>query len=249
MKVSLFITCLGDLVYPRAGVAVVRILRKLGCEVDFPAGQTCCGQPFFNNGYFDQARPLARRMLDIFQDSRHVVTPSGSCAAMVREHFPRLFADEPDKSRAAALAAKTYEFVEFLTRVLKVEKIQARVPAAVAYHYSCHLRGLGVTDEAQKLLAGLDGVRLLPLEKFDQCCGFGGTFAVKMDHISGAMVRDKVGCIAATGAQIVTAVDAGCLMNIAGALSRAGVPCKALHIAQVLAGDIGELPAAAGFAV
>jgi L-lactate dehydrogenase complex protein LldE len=249
MKASLFITCLGDLVYPQVGAAVVKLLRKHGCEVDFPAGQTCCGQPFFNNGYFDEARPLAERMLNLFEKSEYVVTPSGSCAAMVREHFPMLFPDEPNKARAAALAAKTYELVEFLVNVLKLEKLDVKLPAKATYHYSCHLRGLGVRDEAQRLLSTVDGLELAPMEKFDQCCGFGGTFAVKMDHISGAMVREKVRCIAATGAQLVTATDAGCLMNISGALSREGVPCKAVHIAQVLTGDVGELPEKREFSV
>ncbi len=239
MKVSLFVTCLTDTFYPRAGIAVVKVLEKLGCEVEFPADQTCCGQPMFNNGYHDEARALARRMIQVFEHSECVVTPSGSCAAMVREHYPELLeGDHAFEEGAKELAGKTYEFVEFLVKVLKVDlrAIGVRLPGKATYHYSCHLRGLGMTDaHTVGLLRQIDGLEFVPLEKADQCCGFGGTFAMKFPQVSGELVRDKARCIAATGAKTVVVNDAGCTMNIAGACRREGMDVEFKHVAEVIA--------------
>ncbi len=237
MSVSLFVTCLTDLFYPEVAVAVVRVLRRLGVTVDFPAAQTCCGQPALNSGYIEDARAVAARMIDIFEKSQTVVTPSGSCCSVVREHFPHLFEhDAAMHARAVALAGKTFEFVEFLEKVLKVDwsAWNLSYPAVATYHYSCHLRGLGMVDEATRLLDKIAGLEQRPLEKLEQCCGFGGTFAVKYSDISGAMVKDKAACIGATGADILVCNDGGCTMNIEGACRRAGLSLRVRHIAQIL---------------
>lgn len=242
MNVSLFVTCLTDSFYPRTAIAVVKVLEHLGCRVDFPADQGCCGQPLFNNGFEAQARALARRLVVAFEHSACVVTPSGSCAAMVRDYFGELLADDPAYGKAAsALVDKTYEFVEFLVRVLKVDihALGVKWPGRVTYHYSCHLRGIGMTDEAVRVLEAIEGVTYAPMEKHDQCCGFGGTFALKYPEISGTMVRDKVACIAATEAPTVVCNDAGCTMNIAGACRRAGSPVRFTSLAEMIAEGLG----------
>ena len=244
MKVSLFITCLTDTFYPHAGQAVVDVLRRCGCEVEFPRGQTCCGQPMFNNGYHREAADLARRMIDLFDDAEHIVTPSGSCCAMVREHYPRLL---PGDARCEAFVNRTYEFVEFLHKVLKVDlrAMGCRGHGSATYHYSCHLRGLGMTDEAVQLLKQIEGLEYRALERMDQCCGFGGTFAVKFPQVSGAMVEDKVACLRATGAEVLVCNDGGCAMNISGALHRAGVDMRVMHIAELISQGWNE-PQASG---
>jgi L-lactate dehydrogenase complex protein LldE len=234
MNISLFITCLTDTFYPDAGRAVVDVLRRCGCEVGFPAGQTCCGQPMFNNGYHREAADLARRMIDLFSDAAYIVTPSGSCCAMVREHYPQLL---PGDARCESFVKRTYEFVEFLHKVLKIDlrAMGCRRECIATYHYSCHLRGLGMTDEAVQLLRQIDGLEYRPLERIDQCCGFGGTFAVKFPEISGPMVDDKIACIANTNADVLVCNDGGCAMNIAGALHRAGSNIRVMHIAELIA--------------
>lgn len=239
--VALFITCLTDQYYPRVGVAVTKILEHFGHTVHFPDSQTCCGQPFFNNGYHDDARDLAAKMIEDFAAYPCVVTPSGSCAAMVREHFPELFHGRPEEAGARELAGKTFEFVEFLTRVLKVDLRQYSLPErrSFTFHYNCHLRGLGIHEESIQLLQQLGNVEFRPMDKADQCCGFGGTFAMKYPEISGAIVRDKVACIARSGARTTLSNDAGCTMNIAGMLHRAGIPGEVTHIALVLAEAMG----------
>lgn len=242
MRVSLFITCLTDSFYPRAGIATVKVLERLGCEVDFPAAQTCCGQPMFNNGFLDDARVLAARMVRVFDASQVVVTPSGSCAAMIRDYYPELLEHNADLAEAAReLAAKTYEFSEFLVKVLKVDlrAIGVKWRGAATYHYSCHLRGLGVTDEAVQLIKQIEGLDFVPLEKAEQCCGFGGTFASKYPQISGAMVRDKVGCIRATGAATVVCNEGGCGMNIEGACRREGVGVTLKSLPEIIAEGLG----------
>jgi len=239
MRASLFITCLADLFEPAVGVAMVRLLRKHGVDVDFPEEQTCCGQPAFNTGSWDDVRPVARRMLDVFDGAEYVVSPSGSCTAMVREHFPELFADDPALAdRARALAGRTYEFIEFLVRVLGVTEPGARFDGTLTYHYSCHLRALGMTTEAEDLIRRLDGATYVPLERRDQCCGFGGAFAVRYPDVSGSMVADKVECIIGTGADAVVVNDTGCIMNISGALKRRKVPIRVIHLARILAGEV-----------
>jgi L-lactate dehydrogenase complex protein LldE len=237
-RVALFVTCLTDQFYPRVGVAVVKILEHLGCSVVCPAEQTCCGQPFFNNGFFPEAGELAKRMVEIFESYDYVVTPSGSCCLMVREHFRELLAEDPAWGPGMRrLAARTYEFVEFLDKVLKVDFSKLRLPRSrsITYHYTCHLRGIGVKDEGVRLLRQIGNVQFKPMEKTDQCCGFGGTFAVKYPAISGAIVEDKVACIAATGAQTLVCNDAGCTMNISGMCHRKGVPTEVKHLAEIIA--------------
>jgi L-lactate dehydrogenase complex protein LldE len=250
MNVSLFITCLGDLFSPHVGMATVKVLEHFGCVVDFPEGQTCCGQPQFNNGYAHEARPLAERMIRVFKNSEYVVTPSGSCCAMVREHYPLLFKDEGLENDALEFVAKTYELVEFLTKVLKVDVagLQLSAPTAITYHYTCHTRGLGLTGEpCINMVKQLGNTQFIPLEKAEQCCGFGGTFAVKYADISGAIVRDKIANGEKTHADVMIVNDAGCAMNIAGACHRQGGHFRVKHFAELLADAIDqrEVPASA----
>ena len=240
--VALFITCLTDQFYPHVGVAVTKILEHFGCKVFFPTAQTCCGQPFFNNGFHDEARPLARRFIEIFEPYQYIVTPSGSCCAMVREQFEQLLkGDHAYEHGLYQVVSRTYEFVEFLDKVLKVDFSQFKLPSGepITYHYTCHLRGIGVKDEGVKLLQQIGGVEFKPMEKTDQCCGFGGTFAVKYPAISGAIVEDKANCIAATGASTLVCNDAGCTMNIAGMLHRRGQSTKVRHLAELMAEAMG----------
>ncbi len=243
MRVSLFITCLGDSYFPRAGIAAVKVLERLGCTVDFPAGQTCCGQPMHNNGFAPEARALAARMIRIFAASEQVVTVSGSCASMVREHYPVILADGPDAARARALAEKTFEFGEFLVNVLKVDLARhgVRWTGRATYHYSCHLRGIGVTSETPRLLRQIEGLDLAPLENAEQCCGFGGTFSTKYDEISAAMARDKAAAIRASGAGTVVSSEPGCTMNIAGACRRAGHTVDFRSLPEIIAEGMGLL--------
>jgi L-lactate dehydrogenase complex protein LldE len=236
VQVSLMITCLGDALFPDVGVATVKLLRRLGVAVDFPADQTCCGQPFFNSGYHDQARQLARHLLRTFDTGRPVVAPSGSCAAMVKLEMPELFHDDPALERQARdLAGRTHELSDFLVNVLQVEDVGARCPGRAAYHMACHLRGLGLTTEPERLLRRVRDLTLVPLERFDECCGFGGSFSVRYPGISGAMVQDKAAFVEKSGADMLVATDAGCLMNIAGCLRRRSGAVRVLHLAEVLA--------------
>jgi L-lactate dehydrogenase complex protein LldE len=242
VQVALFITCLTDQFYPHVGVAVTKILEHFGCTVAFPQTQTCCGQPFFNNGFHDESRELAKRFIEIFEPYEYIVTPSGSCAAMVREQFEFLLkGDHAYEHGLHQTTSRTFEFVEFLDKVLKVDFSQFKLPASESctYHYTCHLRGIGVKDQGLKLLQQIQGVEFTPLEKTDQCCGFGGTFAVKYPAISGAIVEDKANCIAATGAGTVICNDAGCTMNISGMLHRRAQPQKVRHIAELMAEAMG----------
>jgi len=237
-KIALFVTCLTDQFYPHVGVAVTKILEHYGCTVEFPQAQTCCGQPFYNNGFHPEAASLARKFVEVFEPYDWIVTPSGSCCAMVREHFHTLLKDDPAWVHGMEKTmARTYEFVEFLDKVLKVDLSQLKLPEArsLTYHYTCHLRGIGVKDEGVKLLQQMGNVEFREMEKMDQCCGFGGTFAVKYPEISGAIVEDKVQCIAATKADAVVCNDAGCSMNISGMCHRSGVETKTIHIAELLA--------------
>jgi L-lactate dehydrogenase complex protein LldE len=236
MKVSLMITCLGDVFFPDVGVATVALLRRLGVEVDFPQAQTCCGQPHFNSGYHDEARKLARHTIAAFAHGRPVVTPSGSCAAMVKLEYPHLLHNDLTwHGRAEDLAHRTHELSDFLVNVLGVEDVGARFAARATYHMACHLRGLGLKDEPLRLLRRVRGLELLPLERADECCGFGGSFSVRYPGISGAMAQDKAGFIEKTGAEVVVATDAGCLMNIGGCLHRRGGRVRTVHLAEVLA--------------
>ncbi len=236
VRASLMVTCLGDALYPRVGVATVRVLEALGVEVDFPAGQTCCGQPAFNSGYHDSARRSARAYLRAFAGSEHVVSISGSCAAMVRHQYPALFAGRPEEQEAQALAARTFEFSQFLVDVLGVEALPVRRSGAVTLHHSCHTRRLlGVVEQPERLLAMVKGITYVPLPRARDCCGFGGTFAVKMPAISSAMVDEKVDHVLATGAGTLTGLDMSCLMNIDGRLRRRGADIHVKHLAEILA--------------
>jgi L-lactate dehydrogenase complex protein LldE len=237
MRVSLFVTCLVDQLFPRVGESVVRLLRRLGVEVDFPEGQTCCGQPAFNSGFRREARALARSFLTTFRDSRYIVVPSGSCTSMIRNFYPSLFPNDPElRQEAQGLRERVYELSEFLVRVLGVSDTGASFSGRVAYHPSCHLlRELGVSEEPLALLRGVRGIELVGLENAEVCCGFGGAFSVKYPHISEAMLEEKVRCVARSGAQVLVACDMGCLMHIAGGLSRRGVDIRAMHLAELLA--------------
>jgi L-lactate dehydrogenase complex protein LldE len=235
LKVSLMITCLGDALFPDVGVATVRLLRRLGVDVDFPKAQTCCGQPFFNSGYHEEARKLARHTIRAFDNGQFIVTPSGSCAAMVKLEYPELFhGDLVWHGRAEDLARRTHELSDFLINVLHKEDVGAHFPGKATYHMACHLRGLGLLTEPQRLLQKVRGLELVPLERHDECCGFGGSFAVRYPGISGAMVQDKAALIEKTGADALVATDAGCLMNIAGCLRRRGSKVRIMHLAEVL---------------
>ncbi len=236
-KASLFVTCLVDQFYPEVGVSVVRILRRLGVEVDFPPGQTCCGQPLFNSGFTKEASLLARRVLQSFSPGgQDVVVPSGSCAAMIRIFYPQLFHDDPELRRTAEeLAGKVYEFSEFLVKVLGVDYVESEFKGKVSYHPSCHLmRELGVSEEPKRLIGNVKGARLVEMEQAEACCGFGGTFPVKYLHISASMLDDNVEAVVKTGAKTLTACDMGCLMQIGGALSRRGIDVQPMHLAQLL---------------
>ncbi|MEE4276695.1 MAG: (Fe-S)-binding protein [Thermoleophilia bacterium] len=241
MKASLMITCLGDALYPRVGVSAVKVLEALGVEVDFPPGQVCCGQPAFNSGYRDEARTAARAYLKAFAASAHVVSISGSCAAMVRRHYPVLFEGRPEEAEARALAARTYEFSQFLTDVLGVTELPVRHKARVTFHHSCHTRRhLGVVEQPERLLAMVEGLDYVPLPRAEECCGFGGTFAVKMPEISSSLVDDKVEHVLETGADELIGLDMSCLMNIGGRLSRRGSGVRVRHLAEVLAEGWGR---------
>ena len=243
MRVALFITCYNDLLYPEVGRATVRLLRRLGHEVEFPAEQTCCGQMHFNTGYQDACIPLVERFAAAFAGYDAVVTPSGSCAAMVRRHHP-VVADLATErgggtalaERVAAVAPHVLELSEFLVDVLGITDVGARFPHTVAFHPTCHsTRLLGVGDRPTRLLAAVDGLTLVDLPRSEACCGFGGTFSVKNEDTSVAMGLDKVDDVLATGAEVLTAGDTSCLMHIGGLLSRRRSGVRVMHLAEILA--------------
>jgi L-lactate dehydrogenase complex protein LldE len=236
--VALFVTCLVDLFRPSVGFAAVKLLEDAGCTVAVPRAQSCCGQPAYNSGDRADAKAIARRVISAFEPFEFVVVPSGSCGGMIKDHYPRLFADEPAMhARAEALAAKTYELVSFLADVLRIERIEARYDGVATYHDACSgLRELGIKAQPRRLLAQVTGLRLAEMATPEVCCGFGGTFCVKYPDISDRMVTDKVADIAATGADTLLAGDMGCLLNMAGKLARHGHAVRVRHIAEVLAG-------------
>ncbi|GAA2484800.1 (Fe-S)-binding protein [Streptomyces gobitricini] len=253
MRVALFLTCVNDTLYPDTGRAVVKLLTRLGVDVDFPTAQTCCGQAHYNTGYRHQAEPLARRFAQVFGGYDAVVTPSGSCAAMVRELYPRMGERARAEGHGDALARavapvvpKTYELTEFLVDVLGRTDVGACYPHTVTYHPTCHgLRSLGLGDRPYRLLRAVRGLELLELPGADECCGFGGTFAVKNPDVSAAMGADKVANAAATGARVLCAADNSCLMHIGGTMTRQGAGMKAVHIAEILASTEDDVPAGA----
>lgn len=236
-KVTLFVQCLVDAVYPQVGEALVEIFDGLGLEVDVPLNQTCCGQPAYNSGYQKAARKAARHFIETFEAAEVIVSPSGSCVDMVVRHYPELFAGEPVwRQRAEAVAAKTFEFTQFLVDALGVTDLGARFHGTVTYHDSCHLkRYLGVAEQPRALITAVKGTTLVEMDDSDHCCGFGGTFAVKYPEISTGMLEEKVANILATGADRVVGCDLSCLMHIQGMLSRRKLPVQTMHIAELLA--------------
>jgi len=243
-QVSLFITCIMDLVYPESGLSVVDVLEHLGIAVDFPEGQTCCGQPAFNAGYQADAAAVAKQFLRAFDHSEVIVTASGSCAAMVRHEYPALFADDPEwLPRAERAAAKTWEITEFLVDGLGISDLGARLPEkhTFTFHDSCHgLRMLGLGQQARELLSHVENAEVVEMREHDVCCGFGGLFSVKLPEVSGAMLHKKMTHIKDTPAETVLLGDASCMMHINGGLSREGSPKRARHVIDVLAEGVRE---------
>jgi L-lactate dehydrogenase complex protein LldE len=244
VRVALFVTCLVDLFRPTVGFAAVRLLEQAGCRVEVPAVQTCCGQPAYNSGDRADARAIAARVIEAFEPFDYVVAPSGSCAGMIRLHYPALFAgDATMEARARTLAERVYELTAFLVDVRGMTRVSARYDGVVTYHDSCSgLRELGVKAQPRRLLAGVEGLRLVELPGAEICCGFGGTFCVKYPEISNRMVGEKTADIAATGADTLLAGDLGCLMNMAGKLQREGRAIRVRHVAEILA-DMASGPA------
>ena len=236
--VGLFVTCLVDLFRPSVGFAAVALLEKAGCQVSVPAAQTCCGQPTYNSGDRADSAAIAKQVIAAFAGFDHVVAPSGSCAGMIKAHYPEMFADDAEwRPRAEELAGRTWELTSFLVDVCGWDGVDARCEATATYHDSCaSLRENGVKAQPRALLAKVAGLDLAEMAETEVCCGFGGTFCVKYPEISNHMVSEKIANIRATGAGLVLAGDLGCLMNIAGKLQRDGAPVAARHIAEVLAG-------------
>ncbi len=234
-SVYFFGTCLIDLFYPDAGMAGMELLRREGLKVVFPQKQTCCGQPARNNGYQDEARAVARLQLDAFPGDWPIVVPSGSCAGMMKTHYPELFEGDPDHARAVAFSKRVFELTQFLVEVLDVRLVDRGEPVTITWHGSCHSqREMGVVDQPKALLRQLTNVTLVENPREAECCGFGGTFSVKQPEISAAMVTDKVASIEATGATQVVSGDCGCLMNIGGAIEKAAKRLRPRHIAEFL---------------
>jgi L-lactate dehydrogenase complex protein LldE len=241
MRVALMVTCINDAMFPDVGKAVVRLLRRLGVDVEFPQGQTCCGQPMVNTGYLDEAVSVVRTFADAFEGYDAVVTPSGSCAGSARHQHAmvgRRSGDEALQRRLGELSPKVYELSEFLVDVLEVEDVGASFPHSVTYHPTCHsLRMLGVGDRPVRLLRAVRGIDLVELPAATECCGFGGTFAVKNSDTSIAMGSDKARHVRETGAEVLVAGDSSCLMHIGGLLSRQRSGVRVMHLAEVLAAD------------
>lgn len=237
-RVGLFVTCLVDLFRPTVGFAAIRLIEQAGCTVDVPVAQTCCGQPAYNSGDRKDARAIAENTIAAFEDYDYVVAPSGSCASMLKKHYPGLFRDDAKwAARAEAFAAKVHELVSFLSDERGMVEVHARLDARATYHDSCSgLRELGIRAQPRALLSSVDGLALSELPDADACCGFGGTFCVKYSEISNAIVEKKVRNVEATGAELLLAGDLGCLMNMAGKLKRDGSKVETRHVAEVLAG-------------
>lgn len=241
MKVHLFTQCIVDMFYPNVGIAAVELLEKLGCEVEVPKEQVCCGQPLTNSGYIKDAKKSMKNMIEAFEEAETVVSLSGSCAYALTE-YPHLFDDEPEwKKRAEALTNKTYEFTDFLVNVLKVEEVGAKFPKKVTFHKSCHAtRLLGIKEQPLRLLSNVEGLEYIELEAADRCCGFGGTFSVKMGDISEQIVDEKAQNIIDSGAEVLVGIDCACLFNIQGRLAhlkdegKLNRDIQVLHIAEVL---------------
>jgi L-lactate dehydrogenase complex protein LldE len=235
MKVTLFATCIVDMFQSNVGKATVELLERLGCEIDFPESQVCCGQPSYNSGYVKETKAAMKRMIDTFIDAEYIVSPSGSCITMFHE-YQHIFKGDPVwEPKAKRLAEKSFELTQFIVDVLKIEDVGARFEGNVTYHTSCHMtRLLGVKKAPMILLSNVKGLKFTELPGKEQCCGFGGTFAVKMAQISEQMVDEKVRHVEETGADYLIGADAACLMNIGGRIDRLGKPIKVMHIAEVL---------------
>lgn len=235
MKVSLFGTCLVDMLKADVGIATVELLEHLGCEVDYPEGQICCGQPTYNSGYLKDTMPAMKRMIEVFEDSEYVVGPSGSCIYMLHE-YQDIFKDDPVYGpKAKALAKKSYELTQFIVEVMGIDDVGATFNGKVTYHPSCHMtRLLGVETPPLTLLENVTGLEFTELPHKEYCCGFGGTFSVKMGRISEKIVDEKVEHVKETGAEYLTGADYACLMNISGRMERIGTSVKVVHIAQIL---------------
>jgi len=232
---AFMVTCLGDMFYPEVGERIVRLLRRLGVTVAFPADQTCCGLPLFNSGYHADATKVARRTVEIFADAEHVVVPSGSCAWMVKHEYPGLMTTPAERTTAEKLAGRTHELSQFLVKVLGRRRFRSAVAGTVTYHDSCHLlRGLHESDSPRVLLREAAGARFVELPGSDECCGFGGSFSVRLPEVSTAILAKKLANVEASGADCVVACDAGCLMQMRGGLSRRNSRVQALHLAEVL---------------
>ncbi len=249
MKVYVFITCLVDNFFPEVGENMLKVLHKLGLEVDCLEGQTCCGQPAFNSGYQDDARAVAERFITLFKqviedtssNDSHIVCPSGSCATMVKVFYKELFKTNPNLLEIVErLSSNTYEFSEFLVKVLKTTQVGAAYNGIVTYHDSCHaLRELGIKSEPRRLIESVEGAKFVEMGLHDACCGFGGTFSIKFPKVSVSMLEEKIDCIIESGADTVVSSDVGCLMNMGGAITRRNVPIKVMHIADLLASTGG----------
>ena len=235
MKVTLFATCIVDMFQSNVGKATVELLERLGCEIDFPESQVCCGQPSYNSGYVKETKKAMKRMIDTFIDAEYIVSPSGSCITMFHE-YQHIFKGDPVwEPKAKKLAEKSFELTQFIVDVLKIEDVGARFEGSVTYHTSCHMtRLLGVKKAPMILLSNVKGLKFTELPGKEQCCGFGGTFAVKMAQISEQMVDEKVRHVEETGAEYLIGADVACLMNIGGRIDRVGKPIKVMHIAEVL---------------
>jgi L-lactate dehydrogenase complex protein LldE len=244
VRVRLFVTCLVDLVYPEVGERTVALLERLGCEVAFPAGQTCCGQPAFNSGHPGAARPVAERFLDAFGDGEDpIVAPFGSCVHMVKHGYTELFADDPEKLELArAVGSRLFDLPSFVVDRLGHAEVGGRYPGPpgtpVAYHHECHmLRGLGVAEQPVSLLRGVEGCTVVETERPDLCCGFGGTFSLKLPEVSSAMADEKLDRVVAAGAQALVSTDVGCLMHLEGRARRRGLDLKVHHLVDLLEPD------------
>ena len=241
LRISLFITCYNDTLFPATGKAVVKVLERLGHQIDFPIEQTCCGQMHWNTGYLREALPIIRHFVDVFQHAELVCVPSSSCVAMMRDHYRKAAQESGDESlikKVDALLPRVFEFSELLVDRLGVEDVGAVFPYKVTYHASCHsLRSLQLGDTPYRLLRRVRGLELMDLPGIEECCGFGGTFAIKNADVSSAMLNDKIGQLLETGAEVCTAVDNSCLMHLSGGLHRCGVSLRTAHIAEILASE------------
>lgn len=239
IKVSLFITCLIDIFFPQVGESIVKILKNSGAKVNFPKDQTCCGQPAFNSGFQEDARAVAKRFVSIFDkdDSKFIISPSGSCTSMVKVFYKELFKDDPQMLEIIyKVSSRTYELSDFLVNVLNTEDVGAVYKGKVTYHDSCHLlRELRIKDEPRKLIKSVKGIEFIEMNMPDVCCGFGGTFSLKFPDVSASILDEKIENIVKSGADTVVSTDMGCLMQIGGVLSRRGIPIKTMHIAELLA--------------